>query len=515
MSALASAAAARATATAARICLSSGVHAVVASAASAETWARAHALLRAEPLSPASPPLSPRCLLLCAEADFKYFGGPVAAALRRAGLQPYAHALRGAACAPERDAVADAAALARRTGAGWLVAAGGAELLGFAKAVAAAAGDGAAAGAGAGAGAWAAGALPAPSLPLVCVPSAWAPDAASRAHARWLGPGNAGAAVAHAASRQAAVWDGVLAGRLGAGPEPLRDALALLALCAEAALPRDASAGAGDAAAAAAAAGMQHAVLLARRLLLRGSRPPTDDDLAADGAHGAAAAAAAGALHAAGLLGVCHALPQALLQLHRVPSAPAAGALAPHALDWLWRAAQADLDRAAGHTDGWGAPLLPAEAGGAADAQAAGGDDGGEDTSDDAATELPRSRLRHLDLVARLLRATLRDCRGAGAEAADEPGPAAPPAAAGSAAPAAPPAPFAGLWRAIFDGGLAPGTAEERAAVLAPPLTLSRAERELLAATAELHDSALSAPTVPSKADLDALLAAMLPPAVG
>ena len=51
--------------------------------------------------------------------------------------------------------------------------------------------------------------------------------------------------------------------------------------------------------------------------------------------------------------------------------------------------------------------------------------------------------------------------------------------------------------------------------MLAPPLTLSRAERELLAATAELHDAALSAPTVPSKADLDALLAAMLPPAVG
>ena len=47
--------------------------------------------------------------------------------------------------------------------------------------------------------------------------------------------------------------------------------------------------------------------------------------------------------------------------------------------DWLWRSAQADLDRAAGRTDGWGAPLVPAEEG-AVYAQADGdgnADDGG------------------------------------------------------------------------------------------------------------------------------------------
>ena len=48
--------------------------------------------------------------------------------------------------------------------------------------------------------------------------------------------------------------------------------------------------------------------------------------------------------------------------------------------------------------------------------------------------------------------------------------------------------------------------------MLTLPVNLTLAERDLLAATAELHDAALGAPTVPSKADLAALLSAMLPP---
>jgi hypothetical protein len=72
--------------------------------------------------------------------------------------------------------------------------------------------------------------------------------------------------------------------------------------------------------------------------------------------------------------------------------------------------------------------------------------------------------------------------------------------------------PFAAIWRAVFDGGLAPGGRDEGAAVLRPPIALRLDERELLAATAELHDSALAAPTVPDKADISALLAAVLPP---
>ena len=261
-------------------------------------------------------------------------------------------------------------------------------------------------------------------------------------------------------------------------------------MCAEAALARGSKCNVlhqpADAAAAA-ATGVQHAVLLSRRLLKRGAQPPTDADLATDAAHSAAAAAAVGLLHGRSLLGVTHALPQVLFQMHHLPAASVVGALAPHLLDWLWRTAQSEANRAAGRTDGWGAPLAGLE------------EATEEDGSDDDAAALPRSHLQYLDVVARLLRATLRDVsRGVigaeGTAVSDQP-------------------PFAAIWRSIFNGGLAPGTPEERAHVLAPPMALSRAERGLLAATAELHDSALAAPIVPSLQDLSALLGAMLPPA--
>ncbi len=69
---------------------------------------------------------------------------------------------------------------------------------------------------------------------------------------------------------------------------------------------------------------------------------------------------------------------------------------------------------------------------------------------------------------------------------------------------------FAGVWGALFAQGIAPGSADECASVLRPPLRITPAERELLAATAELHDSALRAPLVPSKSDLSSLLGTVL-----
>lgn len=464
-----------------------------------------------------------KCLLLVSEPELKFVGSPLSASLRKAGFNPYTHGMRLGAAVPEASAIRDAASLAGRTGCTWMVVAGPPELLNFGKAVAAAAvapgGD----------------ALKtsrkdsngqlvcdSPSLPTVTVPTTWCFDAASAVHDVYAGPGNSTTLRAHPESAQTALFDGFMLGRLYGGPGSLRDALGLLALAAEAGLSARCGGSRGDPElAAAVAAAMQQSVLLLRRALQRGSRPPSDEEREADNQHAAIASAAAAALHANGAFGVTHALPAVAQQMFRAPYAASLGALAPHVLDWLWSGLECSDALAAAAEEEGDDDGDEEEEGGDASAAAASPTTGAtaaiaEAEAIAAAANIARSerlrRAKHLQLVSKLLIAACSSSLAPGAASSS--------AASGFSAALRSLSSrvqrgdvdgvFPAVWSALFAQGIAPGSGDECAAVLRPQMRLTPAERELLAATAELHDSALRAPLPPSKGDLSGLLGAVL-----
>lgn len=478
-----------------------------------------------------------KCLLLVSEPELKFVGSPLSASLRKAGFNPYTHGLRAGAAVPEASAIRDAASLAGRTGCTWMVVAGPPELLNFGKAVAAAA-------AAAGGDALKTARKDAhghlvcetPSLPTITVPTTWCFDAASAVHDVYAGPGNSTTLRAHPASPQTALFDGFLLGRLYGGPGSLRDALGLLALAAEAGLSARCGASNGDPElAAAVAAAMQQSVLLVRRALQRGSRPPSDEEREADNQHAALASAATAALHANGALGITHALPAVAQQMFRTPYAASLGALAPHVLDWLWSGLECSDALAAAEEEDKEAEEEEEEAERDEDedasrvsgaANAAGGDSAmAEAKAIAAAAAASRAeklrRARHLQLASRLLVATCSSSLSLSPAASVSSSSSASSSAASSFSATLRSLSsrvqrgdgdgiFSAVWAALFAQGIAPGSTDECAAVLRPPLRLTPAEQELLAATAELHDSALRAPLPPSKADLSGLLSAVL-----
>jgi len=443
-------------------------------------------------------PAPAKCLLLCSEPELKFVGSPIAGSLRKAGFQPYTHAIKPSHAVPEPNAIRDAAALISRTGCGWVVAAGPAELTNFAKAIAAAATNGdvvktttkeegehqlicknA-------------------SVPLVSVPTAWNFDGASAVHSVWAGPGNSMAFRAHPSSSQAVLFDGFLMGQLSTGPAALRDALSLMTLAAEAALITRVFASPDLLEAATAA--LQHSVLLVRRILQRGSQPPSDEEREVDNRLASLCCAATGALHAHSALGLAHAIPAVGQQMFRIPYSVSLGALSPHLLDWLYQSLDCEtvLEEAEDGEDEEeedGSHGLTAGA-------STGLNDGlsGNPFSTQSVGERQR-RCRHLHLVSRLLLATCKSVVGGSSNKA----------VAAIERSAADGEPFHGVWSALFREGIAPGAADECMQVLQPAVRLSPAERELLAATAELHDCALHAPVVPSKQDVATLLGNFIP----